>query len=321
MVGVPRSNGCSLCVKRRVKVGGLFTWSPVKKSHAILITPQCDQRLPGCAKCDKYGQPCPGYDRGFKFITGKPYRDRRQPNPKNDKNDGARSKSAASNPMIDLEPTCQTIARRDQPSSLISVDMNIMQHLCVLIDDFSQPYTPSPTHVVVRWFGFLPSIYGQNRVLDATIRSFTAHHFGRTTKNTQMVSYARSAYGEALRGLRKSLETPAESLSSHIFCAVVLLCMYEVKTFSHISDSYVSDWSYAAFYRHREPRVVDEARQRAQPVGTDSRAGKVQYRAWYNVTQSCPGTNCKFDSWNLAINISETHYKISCNLEWTLIFE
>lgn len=46
-----------------------------------------------------------------------------------------------------------------------------------------------------------------------------------------MVSYARSAYGEALRGLRKSLETPAESLSSHVFCAVVLLCMYEVKTF------------------------------------------------------------------------------------------
>jgi hypothetical protein len=43
-----------------------------------------------------------------------------------------------------------------------------------------------------------------------------------------MVSYARSAYGEALRGLRKSLETPAEGLSSHIFCAVVLLCMYEV---------------------------------------------------------------------------------------------
>lgn len=103
-----------------------------------------------------------------------------------------------------------------------------MQHLCVLIDDFSQPIAPSPTHVVTRWFGFLPSIYGQNRVLDATIRSFTAHHFGRLAENPQMVSYARSAYGEALRGLRKSLETPAESLSTHVFCAVVLLCMYEV---------------------------------------------------------------------------------------------
>ncbi|CAG8898087.1 unnamed protein product [Penicillium egyptiacum] len=199
--------------------------------HAILRTLQCDQRLPGCAKCDKYGQPCPGYDRGFKFIAGKPYRDRRQPNSRNDKKDGTRSKTVTSYSNIDLEPTCQTLAKREKPSSLISVDMNVVQHLCVLIDDFSQPYTPSPTHVVVRWFGFLPSIYGQNRVLDATIRSFTAHHFGRTTKNTQMVSYARSAYGEALRGLRKSLETPAQGLSSHIFCAVVLLCMYEVNNF------------------------------------------------------------------------------------------
>ncbi|CAP94812.1 Pc18g05880 [Penicillium rubens Wisconsin 54-1255] len=38
MVGVPRSNGCLLCVKRRIK---------------------CDQRLPGCVKCDKYGQAYP----------------------------------------------------------------------------------------------------------------------------------------------------------------------------------------------------------------------------------------------------------------------
>ncbi|KAJ5514590.1 hypothetical protein N7463_004142 [Penicillium fimorum] len=209
MVGVPRSNGCLLCVKRRVK---------------------CDQGLPGCAKCDRYGEPCPGYDRGFKFVTGKPYRDRRQPNPRSDKNDGTRPKSATSNSEIDLDPIYQSLIQRKKPSSLISVDLNVAQHLCILIDDFSQPYTPSPTHVVVRWFGFLPSIYGQNRVLDATIRSFTAHHFGRTTQNIQMVSYARSTYGEALRGLRKSLETPAESLSSHIFCAVVLLCMYELFT-------------------------------------------------------------------------------------------
>jgi hypothetical protein len=191
--------------------------------HAILIAPQCDQGLPGCAKCAKYGQPCPGYERGFKFVTGKPYRDRRQPNPRNE--------SATSNSENDPESICQTLAQRERPSSLISVDLNVARHLCVLIDDFSQPYTPSPTHVVVKWFGFLPSIYGQNRVLDATIRSFTAHHFGRTTRNTQMLSYARSAYGEALRGLRKSLETPVEGLSSHIFCAVVLLCMYEVYIF------------------------------------------------------------------------------------------
>ncbi|OGE58167.1 hypothetical protein PENARI_c001G00647 [Penicillium arizonense] len=215
MVGVPRSNGCLRCVKRRVK---------------------CDQRLPGCAKCETYGQPCPGYDRGFKFITGKPYRDRRRP--ASDKKDGT-PKSATSSPEIELESACQTLIKREEPYSLISSDVNVMQHLCVLIDDFSQPITPSTTHVVTRWFGFLPSIYGQNRVLDATIRCFTAHHFGRLAENLQMVSYARLAYGEALRGLRKSLETPAESLSTHVFCAVVLLCMYELFTDTDDPESWM----------------------------------------------------------------------------------
>lgn len=191
-------------------------------------TPQCDQRLPGCVKCEKYGQLCPGYDRGFKFVTGKPYRDRRQPTSLGGKK-GRTAKSATSSPELELEPTSQVLAQREGPRIIISTDLNVIQCLCALIDDFSQPYTPSPTHVATRWFGFLPSIYGQNRVLDATIRSFTAHHFGRVAGNTQMVSYARSAYGEALHGLRRSLENPAESLSSHVFCAVVMLCMYEVR--------------------------------------------------------------------------------------------
>ncbi|KAJ5550759.1 hypothetical protein N7461_005457 [Penicillium sp. DV-2018c] len=117
--------------------------------------------------------------------------------------------------------------------------MNVMQNLCVLVDDFSRPDVSSPAHVVSRWFGFLPTIYGQNRVLDATIKSFTANHFGRVTQNTQMVSYARSAYGEALRGLRRTLDTPAEALSSHIFCAVVLLCMYELFTDTESPDSWM----------------------------------------------------------------------------------
>lgn len=128
------------------------------------------------------------------------------------------------------------LARAEIPRAIISQNLNVMQYLFMLIDDFSEPHTIRPTHVVTRWLGYLPSIYGQSPVLDATIRSFTAHHFGRIAGNAQMVSYARLAYGEALRGLRKSLETPAESLSSHVFCAVVMLCMYEVRSASWLEN-------------------------------------------------------------------------------------
>lgn len=222
MVGVPRSHGCSLCVKRRIKVS--LQRLP---QDSLLTTPQCDQRLPGCVKCEKYGQPCPGYDRGFRFVTGKPYRNRRQPKSPGDKKDTPLS--ATSSPEIEFEAAGKALALRERPHMIISKDLNVMQCLCTLIDDFSQPYSPSPRHVVTRWLEFLPSIYGQNKVLDSSIRSFTAHHFGRVAGNAQMVSYARMAYGEALQGLRRSLETPAESLSTHVFCAVVMLCMYEVR--------------------------------------------------------------------------------------------
>lgn len=104
-----------------------------------------------------------------------------------------------------------------------------MQSIEALIQDFSQPALPTQKHIVSQWFGFLPSVYGHNQTLDASIKSFTAHHFGKALQNGQMIAYARSAYGEALYRLRKALKDPSECLSSHVFYSVVLLCMYEVR--------------------------------------------------------------------------------------------
>lgn len=50
MVGVPRSTGCRLCVKRRVR---------------------CDEGRPACHNCVRYGAECPGYARPLKFVAGK----------------------------------------------------------------------------------------------------------------------------------------------------------------------------------------------------------------------------------------------------------
>lgn len=70
-------------------------------------------------------------------------------------------------------------------------------------------------------------MYGRNRTLDATIKSFTVYHFGNVTRNDSMIRYARCTYVEALNRLQASLST-TEGLSSDIFCAVMLLCLYEV---------------------------------------------------------------------------------------------
>ncbi|KAJ5717870.1 hypothetical protein N7488_003516 [Penicillium malachiteum] len=46
MVGVPHSTGCALCRERHIK---------------------CDEAVPECTQCQRYGRACPGYRRTFRF--------------------------------------------------------------------------------------------------------------------------------------------------------------------------------------------------------------------------------------------------------------
>lgn len=160
--------------------------------------------------------PCPGYNRGFKFVPGRPYRRRRIRGMDLDK--------AASNHVDEeFQDIYQPLI---EPFSLANA--NILQGLNILIYDFSTtPFSPSSPHIVPRWFGFLPGIHGRNMTLDAAIRSFTAHNLGNITGNLQIIHYAQSAYVEALCRLRRSLDKPTERFSSDVFCSVMLLSLYE----------------------------------------------------------------------------------------------
>lgn len=117
---------------------------------------------------------------------------------------------------------------KSRPTIFVSADVNVLQSLDVLIHDFTQPAPATQNNVLTHWYGILPSIYGCSRTLDATIKSFVAHHFGKTCQNEQIIHFARLSYGEALYRLRKSLTHPSEAFSTHVFCAVILLCMYEL---------------------------------------------------------------------------------------------
>lgn len=247
MVGVPRSRGCRTCVKRRVKVR-----TPNIQSAPCISCSRhgkCDERVPGCAKCETYGQPCPGYDKGFKFIAGKPYRTKRKQPVLQDGGISKKQQPGCSSFDVSSSSTdtgssspdsILVVAPKVEPSILVSADLNVLQSLNVLIDDFSQPAPATQNNVVTHWFGFLPSIYGCSQTLDATIKSFVAHHFGKTFQNEQMVHFARSSYGEALHRLRKSLTHSSEAFSTHVFCAVVLLCMYEVSSWVEFFSPHAS---------------------------------------------------------------------------------
>ncbi|GES64094.1 C6 zinc finger domain protein [Aspergillus terreus] len=194
-----RSRGCLLCVQRRVK---------------------CDERLPGCARCETYGKQCPGYERGFKFVAGKPYRTPRRPK-------DAQSGSQAGQAVVHRSPPT--------PSSTPSSGLNMAQSLQNLIDELSWPYSTTSAYAAARWLRFLPNVYGRNPTLDATVRCFVAHHIGSMTQNVQAVRYARSAYVEALTALQRALDDPVQSLCPEVLCAVLVSCTYEL--FANSSDS------------------------------------------------------------------------------------
>lgn len=106
--------------------------------------------------------------------------------------------------------------------------MNLSQCLCVLTQEISKPFAANSAHVTSRWFGFLPTVYGRSRTLDLTIKSFTAHQIGNLTSDPQAAQYARQLYVESLYRLRTSLGNSRECYSPEVFCAVMLLCLYEV---------------------------------------------------------------------------------------------
>ncbi|KAL4865349.1 hypothetical protein BDV12DRAFT_149955 [Aspergillus spectabilis] len=205
---VERSTGCLLCVKRRVK---------------------CDERIPGCLRCETYGASCPGYNRSFKFITAKPYRSRRKrklPSSEREELDRARTiQKSTSFPMAQNDLSTSGKTRLQSP---VLADLNVTQCLERLTDEISQPFPSTSGYVISRWFSFLPELYGRNKTLDVSLKAFVAHHVGNVTLNKQAVQYARSAYLEALSRLRKSLSNPSESLSSEVHCSVLLLCLYEL---------------------------------------------------------------------------------------------
>ncbi|KAJ5267173.1 hypothetical protein N7478_009981 [Penicillium angulare] len=77
MVGVPHSTGCALCRERHIK---------------------CDEAVPECSQCQRYGRTCPGYRRIFRFQDEGPSLARRHRPVSRRRDRGLSSRSTTSTP-------------------------------------------------------------------------------------------------------------------------------------------------------------------------------------------------------------------------------
>jgi len=219
MVGVPRSSGCLLCVKRRVK---------------------CDEERPGCRNCAKYGAECPGYDRAFKFVAGKHHVRQRR---KDENQSEIELNSSSINPATGsstLSPLVVFQRRPLQDATAFSIPPTLgglrPEHIYGIINHL---YVIEPRHEVsffAPWFTSVPEHIGQKSHLDSAMSAFALHLLGKAKCDSDLIGESRSMYGQSLCSLQKALNHPTEWKSAETLCATMLLCLYEVCASLHLCD-------------------------------------------------------------------------------------
>ncbi|KJR87879.1 uncharacterized protein SPSK_07234 [Sporothrix schenckii 1099-18] len=249
MVGVPRSRGCLLCVRRRVR---------------------CDEGHPGCAKCATYGVDCPGYDRSLKFVSGKHQVRRR--------GQSGRERAAAATERSDSTASSASVSphseggnsgqssgkghgkgyamgyRHGQSGIVVPMVVDLMTSAYANGEEFLSAATTIPPRLrddraayvntilemvdmdrppkealfYGSWFRSVPARLGRKVTLDSAVCALAMHLLGKSRGNEVMVVQSRHLYGQSLEALQAALNHPVEWRSSETLCTTMVMCLFEL---------------------------------------------------------------------------------------------
>lgn len=240
MVGVPRSRGCLLCVRRRVR---------------------CDEGRPGCVKCATYGADCPGYDRSLKFVSGK-HQVRKRGQGSKDRELALAdlvSTSASSHPesnnnnysddhgsgYIDsysnsngiivplfVELTASAYKTNSASSSAITIPPHLRDcraaYINTILEMINMDRPPKEALFYGSWFRQVPSRLGRKVTLDSAVCSLAMHLLGKSRGDENLVVQSRQLYGQSLVTLQTALNHPHEWRSSETLCTTMVMCLFEL---------------------------------------------------------------------------------------------
>ena len=247
------SRGCITCIARRVKVrpsrcsADTFGCMTDQVLHV-----QCDEGKPGCNRCRKRDQPCPGYrdpsDVKFVYTAG-----RRE---LKSSRSVLQSPLATSVPLGSNEVTSDSetrhVSRRTRskmpasnvPSGLLHQDTSRTPSLSLLDRPrmqnweeqatcfFFHRYTLQSSHNDnPGWLDFLPELYQQSEPDSALAHSTRAVSFASLSSASSVKNLAtkgHQSYGLALQMVNASLKEPGEVLQDSLIVAILLLALFEV---------------------------------------------------------------------------------------------
>ncbi|CEO61089.1 hypothetical protein PMG11_05452 [Penicillium brasilianum] len=241
MVGVPHSTGCALCRERHIK---------------------CDEAVPECTQCQRYGRPCPGYRRTFRFQDEGPSLKRRHRSVTRGRGRGASTgPSTPSTPGTttpQIEPFGQpepgggaaavvrsnAIALMRRHSSTVTLDENVSPSLVRKTFQAAQPQlfldfisASFPTLYFHNRFragnepGFAEFIvlnFGQDAYLDTAICCLSSVYLAHLTQDPVLLRTSRRMYGLSLSEVIRALSKNEHALSDNMVCTAMMLSVYEM---------------------------------------------------------------------------------------------
>ncbi|KAL2818477.1 hypothetical protein BDW59DRAFT_127177 [Aspergillus cavernicola] len=221
MVGVPHSTGCSRCRERRIK---------------------CDKVTPECSQCRRYGQPCPGYRRSFRFQDEGPALERRH---------HSSTRRASRSSTTNSEPFIPDAAKTVRDNAL-----DMMRRYASMGEDYTN--AGSPTHILLEkqdiqcFADFIrtafPTMYYHNRFRatdrldfpsyviqnvgsyifqDAAVACLSSVYLAYLSQDSALLKTSRQMYAQTLHEVAKALQTP-DAMSDAMLCTMMMLSVYEM---------------------------------------------------------------------------------------------
>ncbi|KAF2819641.1 hypothetical protein CC86DRAFT_362603 [Ophiobolus disseminans] len=245
MVGVPKSTGCLICRKRKIK---------------------CDESWPSCLNCQKNGKVCPGpparhtfKDLGPRLATGAtrtvagehPTIFNQQSKRLTQLNEKyAENGSVVHKFRISHRPAPQRKLLRPSDTPSLSPPRS----------PFLRQPSPSQHHELARalilatttgssgvrmsvfgpFIQQVPSRIGHNAALDAAAAVLVNAHTSLVNKKTSMEIVSPHLYLRAIKMLQTCLEDPQQGMSANTLCASVLLSLVEALAGPRIGNRYLA---------------------------------------------------------------------------------
>ncbi|KAJ5513536.1 hypothetical protein N7463_003088 [Penicillium fimorum] len=239
MVGVPHSTGCALCRERRIK---------------------CDEVIPECSQCQKYGRACPGYRRTFRFQDEGPNLARRHRSNTRRRGKGALAGPPASatsstptdrsSPAHDDSATAADVVRGNaialmrRHSSLGGWDEKVSPSLVRQSFRAAQPQlfldfisTSFPTLYYHNRFrsgdapGFAEYIvmnFSKHAYLDSAVCCLSSVYLAHLTQDQALLKASRQMYSKSLSAVIKAIPKADHAKSDNMLCTSIILSVYEM---------------------------------------------------------------------------------------------